>query len=347
MWQMPETVEFTPTTASRDEWIRYHRFRRLQHAEWHTDEPFVPDEMEEMRAKRRDPNQWVRECHVLDGDEVVAELETEGTSPESPEYATNKHLMWASGYVLRSHRRRGLALSWVPRVLDQMAEHGATVLSSPAEDETGHALNRRLGGEPRMVERASRLDLQQLDWDMVTRWVREGEASGGGYTLQLHRDWVPEDAVAEYSEALNELLNTMPFEGLDHGDIVTTPETLREDRARTVHLGSVNPTCLVRDAGGAIVGITDMIRRPYEVGVVRQEFTGVHPRARGHGIGKWLKAAMLLHIREAYPDTHWISTENAGSNEPMLAINHALGFRLHRTVTYYQVGRDIVRGAII
>src|SRR5215831_3939024 len=48
------------------------------------------------------------------------------------------------------------------------------------------------------------------------------------------------------------------------------------------------------------------------------------------GLGKWLKAAMLDHLRRAHPDTIWISTENAGSNAPMLSINRALGYRLHR-----------------
>jgi len=33
--------------------------------------------------------------------------------------------------------------------------------------------------------------------------------------------------------------------------------------------------------------------------------------ARGRGLGKWIKAAMLL-TRELYPDTKWIGTGNAG-----------------------------------
>lgn len=338
---MPDLVEFLPATAAPGEWGRYHAFRRLQQAEFRPDEPLAPDEVIEVRRKRPDPFAWHRWFHAVDGDVVVAELYTEGSTPQSPEYPTNRHLLWTDGYVLEAHRRRGIALSWVPRVLELMADHEATVLSSPAEDDSGHGLLRRLGSEPKMVERQSRLDLRQVDWGMVTGWI--AEAGAGGARLELHTPWVPDEQLDEYCEAMNELMNTMPFEGLDHGDIVTTPRGVREWRARMSATGTVNPTLLVRDADGSIAGMTDIQKHVYEPGLVRQNFTGVHPRARGRGLGKWLKAAMLEHVRQAYPDTIWVSTENAGSNAPMLAINHALGFRLHRTITFYQVGRDTLR----
>ena len=345
MSSMPDLVAFAPGAASRAEWGRYHAYRRLEQAEFRPDEPLAPDEVVEVRRTRPDPHQWRRYLHAVDGDVMVAELEAEGPRPESPEYATNRHLMWAAGYVLDAHRRRGIALSWVPRVLELMEEHGATVLSSYAEDDTGHGLLRRLGGEPRMTERQSRLDMREVDWGMVARWIAESEAGAGGARLELHTPWVPDQQLEEYCAAMNELMNTMPFEGLDHGDIVMSAAGIRESVERMRLTGTVNPTFLVRDADGSIVGMTDVFKHEYEPGMARQNFTGVHPRARGRGLGKWLKAAMLEHVRRAYPDTVWFTTENAGSNAPMLSINHALGYRLHRTVTFYQVDRETLRRA--
>jgi len=343
---MPDLVEFLPGTASRPEWARYHAFRRLEHAEFRPDEPLQPDEVVEVRRSRPDPFQWRRWFHVIDGDVTVAELAAEGPKPESPEYATNRHLMWAVAYVLQAHRRRGIALGMVPCVLDLLEEHGATVLSSVAEDDAGDGLLRRLGAEPKLTERQSRLDLRQVDWGMVARWIAESEANAGGARLEQYAQWVPDEQLDEYCDAMNELMNTMPFEGLDHGDIVMSPTGVREWRERLRLTGSVNPTCLVRDADGSIVGMTDTLKHEYEPGLVRQNFTGVHPRARGRGLGKWLKAAMLQHVHQTYPDTIWISTENAGSNAPMLSINHALGFRLHRTFTFYQIDRGTLRERI-
>lgn len=343
MSPMPDLVEFLPAEASRGEWGRYHAFRRLEHAELRPDEPPAPDDVVELRERRPDPHTWNRSFHVVDGDVVIAELEASGSRPDSPEYVTNRHLLWASAYVLEAHRRRGIALSMVPRVLELLDEYGATVLSSYAEDDAGHGMLRRLGAEPKMVERQSRLDLRELDWGMVAGWIAESKASAGGAGLEVHSPWVPDEQLDEYCDARNELMNTMPFEGLDHGDIVLTPAGVREWRERMRLTGTVNPTCLVRDSDGTIVGMTDTIKHDYEPGIVRQNFTGVHPRARGRGLGKWLKAAMLEHVRRAHPDTTWISTENAGSNAPMLSINHALGYRLHRTFTFYQVAAETLR----
>lgn len=344
--RVPDIVEFDPASASREEWARYHAFRHIVQAERRPDEPLAPDDAREQQLKHRDPLQRHHDYQVVDGGEMIAELGAEASAPESPEYATNRHILWVDGYVLQAHRRRGTGRRLAAVALELMDAHGETVLSTMAEDEAGHAFVRRLGAQPKMTERQSRCDLRRLDWDMVARWVHEGEAAPGGARLELFPDWVPDEQLDEYCTARNELLNTMPFEGMDHGDIVVTPGSLRLERERMRAEGSVNPTCVVRDADGSIVGMTDTVKRPYEPGIVRQEFTGVHPRARGRGLGKWLKAAMLEHVRQAYPDTLWVSTENAGSNAPMLAINHALGFRLHRTVTYFQVDRGTLRGAV-
>lgn len=343
---MGDVVEFIPDRASREDWARQHAFRRVLQAEWRPEDPLPPDDVFELRRTHVDPHEYRRWFNVLDGDQVVAELQVEVRTPESPEYPTSKHLMWGWAYILPSHRGRGIGRSFVPVLVALMEEYGATVLSSTGEDEPGHAFLRRLGAEPKLVERASRLDLREVDWDMVSRWVAEGQARSPGARLELMTPFVPDELLDGHCVTLNELLNTMPFEGLDHGEIVMTPESVRVWRGRMQKIGSVNPTYRVRDADGSISGMTDVLKHRYEPGIVRQMFTGVHPRARGRGLGKWLKAAMLEHVREAYPDTVWITTGNARSNASMLAINHGLGFRLYRTETFFQVGRDTLRGSV-
>jgi hypothetical protein len=49
---------------------------------------------------------------------------------------------------------------------------------------------------------------------------------------------------------------------------------------------------------------------------------------------------MLLWLRDLYPETQWIVTDNAGSNVPMLKINRALGFKPYREGAEYQMTRD-------
>jgi hypothetical protein len=49
---------------------------------------------------------------------------------------------------------------------------------------------------------------------------------------------------------------------------------------------------------------------------------------------------MAIHIHELYSEAKYFTTDNAGSNAPMLAINHAMGFKTYRKSTEYQVTRD-------
>ena len=56
---------------------------------------------------------------------------------------------------------------------------------------------------------------------------------------------------------------------------------------------------------------------------------------------------MLLFAREAYPDARWVVTGNANSNDPMLSINHRLGFKAHRGESVYQIGREALHARLV
>ena len=123
-------------------------------------------------------------------------------------------------------------------------------------------------------------------------------------------------------------------------DIIITPERIGEWQDKAKRMGVVEHEVLTREPDGTISGMTDVEWTPYGRTVIQQQFTGVLPSARGRGIGKWIKAAMLLHIRELHPDARWVSTENAESNGPMLSINRAMGFKPYRKSTEYQMSRE-------
>jgi GNAT superfamily N-acetyltransferase len=342
---MFDIVEFLPERAGREAWDRFHAFRRTQHREWEPEEPLAPDDVVEARMKLPDPLGFRRWHHLLAGDEVIGELAVHGLTPRSPEFEGSGHIVDGRIYVLDAHRRRGAGLALAAATVSVMDEHDVTMVMPVAMDEPGHAFLRRLGGEARLTARESRLDLRTLDWDMVARWVREGEERSPDARLDLYPDGMPEELLEAHCAGLNELMRDIPLEGLERGEMVSSPDSLREWAVRRAATRSELPTAVVRDADGSMLGTSDVLKHPHEPGVARQMFTGVSRLARGRGVGKWLKAAMAQHIRAAYPDTDWITTENAGSNEAMLAINIAMGFRLYRTVTVYQVDREALRAA--
>lgn len=335
---VPAAVD--PGAASRDFWLRYHVFRRARQKASRPDDPLRGDADEEALLRRVDPYEFHDRFEVSRDETMLGWLVGTARTPKSPEYATNKHLYDAEIYVLPEHRRRRLGTSFLRTVIQQMDRRGATTVSLGSEEESGHEFLKWIGAEPKMSWIESRLKLSEVDWPMLERWVAEGRARNPRTRLEVYEGPIPEALRADYAPQLSAILNTIPFEGLEHGDIVITPEVMREFYAQMAVTGEVQHTVLTREPDGVMSGLTDVGWAQYHRGLIYQWFTGVRPDARGRGLGKWIKAAMLLHLRERYPDALWISTDNAGSNAPMLKINRAMGFKIYRQGTVYQITRD-------
>jgi hypothetical protein len=157
---------------------------------------------------------------------------------------------------------------------------------------------------------------------------------------------VPEAERPAFSAAISTMLNTMPFDDMEHGEIVVTPETMAEQYEWMETRQASHHSYLTREPDGTISGITDIGYSPLQPDRVNQRFTGVRTDSRGRGLGKWLKASMLEYIRATYPEAEWVSTGNANSNEPMLGINHKLGFRRYRANTTYQIRREALEAKL-
>jgi GNAT superfamily N-acetyltransferase len=335
---LPEAVD--AKTAPKEFWTRYHAYRRLRHEETRPDDPVQPDDLVEMDMKREDPFE-IKYRYEMDRDGVLLSWFNATTSkPGSPEYETNKHILWADASVHRDHRRRGLGSIWIPLALELMDRHGCTTLSMGTEEESGHAFLKWMGAEAKFSGAENRLKLSDVDWGMVRRWTEDGPRQSPATKLEVYDGFMPEEMWEDYCPQLTSMLNTMPWEEMDHGDIVITPAQMAEWYARMKMQGTHEYTMLTREHDGAISGITDMSYAPYTATMIHQGFTGVRTDARGRGIGKWLKAAMLLHMLEIYPGLEWVVTQNAGSNAPMLAINTRMGFKTYRAGTEYQITRD-------
>ncbi|HEV2032665.1 MAG TPA: hypothetical protein VGU71_00435 [Candidatus Dormibacteraeota bacterium] len=333
-------AEIDPQTASREWWRRFHAYRRIRHFEVRPEDPFTPDDLDEAWMSKDDPFKFRRLFCIDDGERLVSTLVAFAHKPGTPDYDGNRHLLRVEGDVLKECRRRGMGSGWVPMILRLMNEYGCTVLTISTEEDNGHAFLKWLGADARLRERESRLDFTRLDWQMVGQWVQEGERRNPDTKLILYEDRVPAEVLPEFCRALTEMVNTAPVEDLDHGGEVFTPETEEERVSELALMNGVRQTYITREPGGAISGVTDVVYLPYEGDRIRQGFTGVGMAYRGRGLGKWLKAAMLQYLRGKYPDTKWVMTGNAHSNDPMLGINHKLGFRLHRENITYQISKE-------
>ena len=332
-------VRLDPATADAQQWNRYHELRRLRHAELFPDHPLRPDEIVEANMKKRDPIDFHHFFEVSRGGAAISTFHCEAVRPENPEYATNKHLLWVDAYVRPEERRRGVGMRWLNVVVQMLDEHDARVFGMSADNEAAHAFLKWLGATPKLTDIESRLNLSEVDWAMVARWVEEGRERSPQTRLEIYDGSLPREMWDDFAAQRSLLLNTIPFEGLEMGDIVITPEKIGDwiERAKVTH--TVWHNILTREPDGTISGMTDVEWTSYGRKQIQQQFTGVLPAARGRGIGKWIKAAMLLHMRELYPDAESVVTDNAHSNAPMLKINRDLGFKPSRTSVDYQMSR--------
>jgi mycothiol synthase len=333
-------VQVDPNSADQDFWRRYHAFRRTRHEETRPDDPLIPDEVAEKRIRRPYTFFTVYFYEISQDGEMISWFRGDTARPDSPEYATNHQFFHADWAVRRDRRRQAIGRSWLPLVLELMDRHGCTVLTLAAEEESGHEFLRWLSAQPKATGAENRLRIADVDWAMVKRWIEEGQTRNPDTKLEIYDGHLPESMVEEYAQQRSLLLNTMPWDDLDHGEIVVTPERIHEWWAQMDLVGEVDHTILTREPDGTLSAMTDMTYAPYLPTFIEQQLTAVHPSARGRGLGKWIKAAMLDHVHRLYPDVLWVSTGNADSNAPMLAINTRLGFRQYRGGSEYQMSRD-------
>ena len=335
-----KSARFDPMTADAAAWGRFHELRRRHEKERRPDDPIQPDEEVEVRMKKENPFDKQHFYEMTRDGEIVSSFSGETVTPRNPEYETNKHLFWADVYVRPEDRRQGIASRWLPVIVDVMDTHGCTVLGFFAENDAAHGFLRSIGAEPKLNSIESRLKLSEVDWAMVERWTEEGAERSPQTKLEIYDGPLPDVVRDDFATQITTMLNTMPMEGLDIGQIIITPERIKDWNERQSLVGEVPHTVLTREPDGVISGITDVTWAPFRRTLVHQQFTGVLPGARGRGLGKWIKAAMLLHLREIYPDAQWVVTDNAHSNDPMLKINRTLGFKAYRSGVEYQIGRD-------
>jgi GNAT superfamily N-acetyltransferase len=78
-------------------------------------------------------------------------------------------------------------------------------------------------------------------------------------------------------------------------------------------------------SGNQLVGVSRLVCEADRAAALHQSFTGTHPEFRGRGIAQALKLRTIEYAREhGFAEIH---TSNDSTNDPMLHINHRIGFR--------------------
>ena len=249
----------------------------------------------------------------------------------------NQHLCGVNLEVLPEWRRKGLGMQLLKAVLTVAKHQQRRILILDTSDQipAGAYFAEKIGSIQADENHTNRLLLEELDTRLLEAWITN--APSEEFELGFYTNGYPESELEALS-TLFEVMNTAPKGELEIEDQKVTPERLREwnqqNKARDLQCW----TALVRERRtGNYVGYTEVGLTASTPQILKQWSTAVNPVYRGKGLGKWLKAAMLKKVLQERPEVNQVRTSNADSNEPMLKINHALGFKPLIATTDWQL----------
>jgi GNAT superfamily N-acetyltransferase len=333
---MMEIRLFDRKAAPRAEWEALHAYRRLRLEEDTPGEPLYPDADFEADVRRDWPLWESRRLMAWRDGSVVGNCGHSFRRPGSPDFAAHAAYVNVWGGVLRPFRRQGIATALLRATLPFIDGMGKTVISAGTALPEGHAFMAAVGFAEKHRSVENRLDLAALDWEMVAAW--QAAEVPAGLTREIHSGRAPLGRLEALYPQFTALLQTVPLGALE------TPPPRYEIAATRVwydelerHGGAHHLVLLM--AGATVAGMCEAHADARFPDRVFQALTAVAPAWRGLGLGKWLKAKMLLLVRTAHPQARLVITSNANVNAPMLSINQRLGFRLHRQDSAWQISR--------
>ncbi|MEU7511939.1 GNAT family N-acetyltransferase [Streptomyces sp. NPDC042898] len=243
--------------------------------------------------------------------------------------AGQSHLAELELHVAPDRRRSGVGSHLLATVVKAARDEQrrSLVAAAPGDGPSGAF------GAARGFRRVLALD--HLLLDIADADAAEAGAEHPGYELTGWTGTVP-DELAEAFAAAKNAMNDMPTGDMDYGSQSWTADRVRAMAEVLADRGDLLLT-IAALAEGEIAGYTEIVIRAGETRRALQYDTVVVPAHRGHGLGLWVKAAMVRRLRAEQPGIVEIETDNAQDNTHMLAVNRRLGFRFHRSTHEYQL----------
>lgn len=227
-----------------------------------------------------------------------------------------------------ARRRAGLGTGLLRHAAERARALGRSTLTGFTRDGSpGDGFARAAGATMDLAEIIRKLDLREIPPGLLAELRASTKAAAAGYAIV---DWAgpAPDAYLDEVARLNEAMGDAPRGPGEEGQSWDAAR-VRAVGDRTVAQGLRHYSVAARDEiTGELAGLTELGVDEAQPEWGHQELTVVTRAHRGHRLGLLLKVAMLELLAEREPQLRWIITGNAATNEHMIAINDALGFRV-------------------
>jgi GNAT superfamily N-acetyltransferase len=241
----------------------------------------------------------------------------------------NLHLAWVGVQVDPAHRRRGYGTEVLEALVEKVRAAGRTSIGIDgwdSESTRGFAAQHGLEAKSSAIQR--RQFLNELDWAQIERLHAEALAAASAYEIVRREGRTPDDELGALAEMAGSI-NDAPTDDLDIEDEVFSAERMRGYEDAQLHRGrSLFRTAARHRETGELAGHSVVVVDSERPEQGEQHDTSVVASHRGHRLGLLLKADMNLWLREVQPQLAEISTWNAESNDHMVSVNEAIGYRI-------------------
>jgi GNAT superfamily N-acetyltransferase len=235
----------------------------------------------------------------------------------------------AEVWVHPEYRRRGVGRAlWTFATGRIRALGRKRITAESVESPEAGGFAKAIGAAAALRETRSRLDVSAIDEGHLNAMLADAWAHAGGYRLIRWQGVPPEQYIDHVAYLDSRFLTDAPT-----GDLEWEPEKIDADRVRlheqrwlARNVGRFH-SGMVHEDSDRLVAWTTLSGAADTPTHLWQHITLVDPLHRGHRLGTVAKVENLTYAREHRPALTAIDTWNAKSNEYMLAINRAMGFR--------------------
>lgn len=325
--------EFHPRKSSRGLWNKYHQLNEELLKEIYPKDKLPSREFIETSLISGWPDYYVTIWLIYKDKtekELIGRCSISYIKESSDLFEENKEIGNVYIIIKKDLRKQGIGSKILLEIISKLKEKGCKYFQTTTYYPSGMRFSEKLGAKLTNIETQNRLYLDDVNWLLVEKWIIEGKKGNPDVKIENFFG-VSEEDVDEYCEVMTELENEAPTLEDDEDQKfkeIYTPKRYREFVEEMDKRKFKVFTFRTREVDGTISGMTEIFFsndcNPERISV---GLTGVKKNYRGKGIGKWLKASMMLYIKDNLLDREYIVTGNADHNAPMLSINNRLGFK--------------------